>query len=627
MLDSKKKLKMKKVFLLLSACAGTLFVSCDDSLIEPFAPGALTETVAIQTSNDLQGLMNSTYANLYNREDAVFTSVFTDEAGIGFANGGQGITEEYVFFLNSTSAAPNAVWNSMYFALSRANRVITFADRITPVDAADTERIQRIKAEALVVRAFCHLKLMSYFSTDLKNDGALAAILADRIIPSTETNLQRTTNGVFYQSIHSDLDAALTIFNALTTNPYTGIVRTYYASDVLAKALKARAYAYKGDYTNAETWADNVISTSGITLANTTQYTQIFWTDNEPANVEVIWRLKRTPAQNGQGVNMHNGWCSVRPNAAGSPFYEVGRSLFNIMNPTNIPSATSPANGGWPLTGAIKDVRFRALVAPSSVVAGVPGTYSATAGTYTITTPENHGLQNGDSVVVTFTPTSGAAVTVNTTVSSATLTSFVVSTGTASSTGTCQIWSKLTSQWNNLYTSGAGDYINADKLIIHKYGGVGTGTSTFASTAANGNSNDYKLVRLSEMYFIKAEARANANDLTGAAAALEAVLDARNAVDMPAPVFANATQAWAEILNQRRLEFCFEGYRYIDLKRLASLANFTALDRHPVDYSSSTTNYPGANPANLPMNSYKFTFPIPISETNANTAITQNPGY
>lgn len=547
MLDSKKKMKMKKVFLLLSACAGTLFVSCDDSLIEPFAPGALTESVAIQTSNDLQGLMNSTYANLYNREDAVFTSVFTDEAGIGFANGGQGITEEYVFFLNSTSAAPNAIWNSMYFALSRANRVITFADRITPVDAADTEKIQRIKAEALVVRAFCHLKLMSYFSTDLKNDAALAAILSDRIIPSTETNLQRSTNGVFYQSIHSDLDAALTIYNTLTTNPYTGIVRTYYASDVLAKALKARAYAYKGDYTNAETWADNVISTSGITLANTTQYTQIFWTDNEPANVEVIWRLKRTPAQNGQGVNMHNGWCSVRPNAAGSPFYEVGRSLFNIMNPTNIPSATSPANGGWPLTGAIKDVRFRTLVAPSSTAAA---------------------------------------------------------------------------NWDT-----SSDYINADKLIIHKYGGVGTGTSTFASTAANGNSNDYKLVRLSEMYFIKAEARANANDLTGAATALEAVLDARNAVNMSAPVFANATQAWAEILNQRRLEFCFEGYRYIDIKRLASLANFTALDRHPQDYSSSTTNYPGANPSNLPMNSYKFTFPIPISETNANTAITQNPGY
>ena len=543
---------MKKVFLLLSACAGTLFVSCDESLIEPFAPGALTETVAIQTSNDLQGLMNSTYANLYNREDAVFTSVFTDEAGIGFANGGQGITEEYVFFLNSSSAAPNAVWNSMYFALSRANRVITFADRITPVDADDAAKIQRLKAEALVVRAFCHLKLMAYFSTDLKNDGALAAILSDRIIPSTETNLQRSTNGVFYQAIHSDLDAAITIYSNVGANPdITGIAKTYYASEVLAKALKARAYSYKGDYTNAETWADNVISTSGITLANTTQYTQIFWTDNEPANVEVIWRLKRTPAQNGQGSNMHNGWCSVRPNAAGSPFYEVGRSLFNIMNPTNIASGTHTnpvtTNGGWPLTAAIKDVRFRTLVAPSSVVA---------------------------------------------------------------------------SDWNTNV-----DYINADKLIIHKYGGVATGTSTFASTAANGNNNDYKLVRLSEMYFIKAEARANANDLTGAAAALETVLDARNAVDVPAPVFANATQAWAEILNQRRLEFCFEGYRFIDLKRLASLANFTALDRHPQDYSSSTTNYPGANPANLPMNSYKFAFPIPTSETNANTAITQNPGY
>lgn len=543
-------MKMRKVFLSFLGVTGLLFTSCDqDSLIQPYIPGALTEEVAIQNSTHLQQLMNATYANFYNREDAVFTSIFTDEAGIGYANGGQGITDEYVFFVNPGSDAPNAIWITNYFALARANRVIAFADNITPADAADAQLIQRLKADALVIRAFAHLRIMAYFSPDLKNDSALAGILSNRIITTSETNLQRTTNGVFYQQIHSDLDAALAIYASVGPNPsITGIAKTYYASDVLAKALKARAYSYKGDYTNAEIWANDVINTSGISLANTTEYTRIFWTDNEAANTEVIFRLKRTPVQNGQGVNMHNGWCSVRPNAAGSPFYEVSRALFNKLNPSNIPSQSSPANGGWPLTGPIKDVRFRTLVAPSSTVA-----------------------PNWDSSTI--------------------------------------------------------NYLDADRLIIQKYGGVGSGTSTFASTAANGNSNDYKLVRLSEMYFIRAEARANANDLTGAAAALEAVLDARNAVDMPAPVFANATQAWAEILNQRRLEFCFEGYRYIDLKRLASLANFTALDRHPQDYSSNSTNYPGANPANLPMNSYKFALPIPTSETNTNNVITQNPGY
>ena len=94
---------MKKVLLLMSIFTGTMFVSCDEGLLEPFTPGALTEDVAIQTSTDLQGLMNSTYANMFSREDAVFTSVFTDEAGIGFANGGQDIIISYTLSSISNS--------------------------------------------------------------------------------------------------------------------------------------------------------------------------------------------------------------------------------------------------------------------------------------------------------------------------------------------------------------------------------------------------------------------------------------------------------------------------------------------------------------------------------------------
>ena len=531
---------MKKVLLLMSIFTGTMFVSCDEGLLEPFTPGALTEDVAIQTSTDLQGLMNSTYANMFSREDAVFTSVFTDEAGIGFANGGQGITDDYIFFMNTAAAAPNNIWTTAYFTLSRANRVIAFADRILPnaVDADDADKINRLKAEALAVRAYCHLKLMSYFSTDVKDNNALAAILADRVIPSTETNLQRATNGVFYTSIHADLDASIALFNGLGANAYNGITnRTYYANANFAKAMKARAYALKGDYTNAETWADNVITTSGVALASTSEYTKVFWTDNEAANTEVLFRLRRTPAQNNQGTNMHNGWCSVRPNATGSPFYEVSRALFNLMNPSNVPANQF---------NTISDIRLRTITAPSSVV---DAAYATSA-----------------------------------------------------------------------------DYRNTDKLIIQKYGGAATGTP-WASTAANGNNNDYKVARISEMYLIKAEARAAAGDLTGAANAIKSILDARNGSAQTAPTFASQTAAFAEILKQRRIEFAFEGYRFIDLKRLASAAGVTSLDRDPADYSSSSANYPAANPSNLPMNSYKWALPIPQVEINANSVITQNPNY
>ncbi|UOU99024.1 RagB/SusD family nutrient uptake outer membrane protein [Chryseobacterium daecheongense] len=59
---------------------------------------------------------------------------------------------------------------------------------------------------------------------------------------------------------------------------------------------------------------------------------------------------------------------------------------------------------------------------------------------------------------------------------------------------------------------------------------------------------------------------------------------------------------------------------------MGTLAN-AGIDRHPVDYSSSTSNFPGGDPANFPLNSHKWALPIPADETNVNTAIQQNPGY
>ncbi|MBC7743594.1 MAG: hypothetical protein H7096_00660, partial [Flavobacterium sp.] len=138
---------MKKL-LLLFLLTGLFTVSCDDNLLKPFTPGAVTDAVAVQDSNGLRKLMNSGYNLMTDREDSVFTSVFTDEAGIGYANGGQGITDNYIFFVNQSSFSPGEIWVNTYFALARINRVITYADRLTPVDAADAEIIARTKAEA-----------------------------------------------------------------------------------------------------------------------------------------------------------------------------------------------------------------------------------------------------------------------------------------------------------------------------------------------------------------------------------------------------------------------------------------------------------------------------------------------
>lgn len=510
----------------------SLFISCDNEL-DPFTPGSLTEEIAITKSSDLNRLLNTGMSFMTNRTEYVFSSIFTDEAALGFNNGGQGRNLEYVFLMQQTDPNATTIWKSNYYALARLNRAITFSPSIVPVNAADTQIINRIKAEALILRAICHLKIVSYYSPDPKNNDALAGVLANRIISTAETPV-RATNGAFYASIHADLDEAIAIYATNTAPAYTA--KTIKPSLTLAKAMKARAFALKGDYPNALSLANQVIATPGLTLASTQiEYSAVFHTHNEVAGKEVIFRLKRTAAQNTQGGNLHNGWCSVTNRRNGSPFYEVSRALYNKYT-----------NGGTILPAAVTDFRFQTSI------------FFSTSAT----------------------------------------TSSLIDPGYATAT----------------------DVRNSDVIVLQKHGGQA------ATTATNGFNPDFMVSRLSEMYFIKAEAEVAAGNLAAAGTTLKVILDARFPVAQTAPVFASAQAAWKGILDERRKELSFEGFRYIDLKRLGALAGAT-LDRDPSDYASSSWALPGANPSNLPITSYKYALPIPQDELNANGVIQQNPGY
>ena len=514
---------MKKIFGILIVSLA-LFVSCTNDLLEPFTPGSLTEEVAITKSSDLVNLVNSSMNLMTNRAEYVFSSVFTDEAAPGFNNGGQGITEDYVFLMNVDNESARLIWQSQYFGLARVNRVLTFAGQVVATSPADQQLINRSKAEALVLRALAHLKIMSYFSPNPKDDAALAGVLADRIILTTDKPL-RSTNAQFYTLIHADLDAAIAIFNANTATAYTN--KTYYPSKVLAQALKARAYALKGDYPNAEIFANTVINTSGITLANTqAQYNAVFHTHSESANTEVIFRFRRTVQQNVQTTNLNNGWVSVANRRNGSPFYEVSRALYNKL-------------------------------------AAVPNDFRL-------------------NTIVHLTGTSPSLIDPN-------------------------------------YAT-ATDVRNSDIIVLQKHGGQS------AVTAANGFNPDFMVSRLSEMYFIRAEARAAASDLVGVGTNLKAILDARFPTAQVAPIFANPQAAWKGILDERRKELAFEGFRFIDLKRIGTLAG-AGLDRDAAEYASSAWSFPAGNPSNLPLSSFKFALPIPQVEVNGNALIQQNSGY
>jgi hypothetical protein len=127
----------------------------------------------------------------------------------------------------------------------------------------------------------------------------------------------------------------------------------------------------------------------------------------------------------------------------------------------------------------------------------------------------------------------------------------------------------------------------------------------------NSGSDNVTVIRVEEMHLIYAEALLRAGDASGALTYLNNVPSLRNA-----PTYTSATLD--NILTERRKEFYGEGLRFYDLARNGKdmpLINST------LQLNDDLTGTPPA------YGSYRYAYPISLSERNANPNIVQNAGY
>ncbi|GHA53586.1 membrane protein [Pontibacter akesuensis] len=124
------------------------------------------------------------------------------------------------------------------------------------------------------------------------------------------------------------------------------------------------------------------------------------------------------------------------------------------------------------------------------------------------------------------------------------------------------------------------------------------------------NSDDVIVLRLAEMYLIRAEALARQGTLTGLAApqVLSDINQIRTRAGLSRLLTLTNSAALNEILEQRRLEFVGEGLRFMDLKRY----NRTCEE---IGFCEAT----GA--------AYRNLWPIPLQELELNPSLVKNPGY
>jgi hypothetical protein len=169
---------------------------------------------------------------------------------------------------------------------------------------------------------------------------------------------------------------------------------------------------------------------------------------------------------------------------------------------------------------------------------------------------------------------------------------------------------------NGLYQS----YSPTDARQSLIYGGTRAGDSVWIvnkyPNASNPNGTDNtKVIRLAEVMLILAEAyHQNGND-QAALITLNQLAQDRD------PAFSGYTDTGdslqTDILNERRKELAFEGFRFWDFIRLN-------LD---ITREANSQEYPGQTPLTIPAADTRRQMPIPQVETDANPNIVQNPGY
>lgn len=127
------------------------------------------------------------------------------------------------------------------------------------------------------------------------------------------------------------------------------------------------------------------------------------------------------------------------------------------------------------------------------------------------------------------------------------------------------------------------------------------------------NASNVPVIRIAEMYLIRAEARARQNNISGGMEDLNRV---RNRADLPNVTASTGVELINLVLEERKFEFAIEGHRFFDMTRTGRAINiFTNLPRTTGAslYSIGTTD--------------KYIFPIPTSEILSNSNMTQNPAY
>lgn len=232
---------------------GLALVSCDDFLNkDPL--GVVSESSAYVSDTDAQQAIASAYNVLLNYNGYLGYNQF-DIASDDARKGGEGASDgafmrEFSHFtLNSENTIANWIWQRAYLGINRANRVI---ENVPEIEMDQSEK-ERIVAEAKFLRSFHYFLLVTLYGD--------VPLITDSEVVTTE--VERTSKELVLELIYEDLKDAIDVLplrSELLENDLGRVTKG------AAQAYLGKVHLYQNDFTEAESWFQQVIDSGEYAL-------------------------------------------------------------------------------------------------------------------------------------------------------------------------------------------------------------------------------------------------------------------------------------------------------------------------------------------------------------------------
>ncbi|SOD20047.1 RagB/SusD family nutrient uptake outer membrane protein [Pedobacter xixiisoli] len=304
---SNKGFKYRKVAFL--AMVGALtFSGCQKDFVELTPEFTLDAENNPSNMTQVEHILNGAYAGLRAADyygsgsgtgsvSALMPDVMSDnlfETNQSLANSRP--MSQLVFQINEDQIT--RFYNAGYKVISSANIILQNIDKFAT--ATNAKQINRIKGQALTLRALAHFDMFKYFAEnyDRNSTTTLALNYSKEFKVDVNAKPSRLNNKVFYDELLADLTQAQTFLADIDVTSVNAGFTTSRPRLSLAAVhlLKARVYLYAKMYPEAIASA-----TAGISLAPALANTQTAFSGmyNQSAVGEIIWNVQFDANQGG----------------------------------------------------------------------------------------------------------------------------------------------------------------------------------------------------------------------------------------------------------------------------------------------------------------------------------------